>query len=129
MDEIRRMYSYTAQDIADNINEVREARSSYSSLGARIDSIVQGCIIIAKTTAEWAADPSLISQKNTVYVYTDYDTKNGVDIPGAKIGDGLAYVVDLPFVFGITKEDIESWNNKIAVRMDDVDIEKLIMYT
>ena len=33
-------------------------------------------------------------------------------VPGIKIGDGSAYVVDLPFV-NITSEQVNFWNNKV----------------
>lgn len=85
--------------------------------------------ILQKTTAEWNSEVTLISDKDTIYVYTDYQNKDGVNVPGVKIGDGNAYVIDLPFIFGLTQADIESWNNKIAVRIDDYDAENLIMYT
>lgn len=88
-------------------------------------------IVISKTTAEWAALTSLISVKNAVYVYTDYKAigTSGDYQPGIKIGDGMAYVVDLPFVTTedarITAEDIANWNNKVAVMVDG---ENMIFY-
>ncbi len=59
-----------------------------------------------------------------MYVYSDarsYEeeyTENNetltrtVYVPGVKIGDGSAYVVDLPFV-NVTSEQISFWNNKV----------------
>ena len=59
-----------------------------------------------------------------MYVYSDarsYEeeyTENNetltrtVYVPGIKIGDGSAYVVDLPFV-NVTSEQINFWNNKV----------------
>lgn len=88
-------------------------------------------IVVCKTTDEWALLTDLVSDKGTVYVYTDYKPigTSGDYQPGIKIGDGLAYVVDLPFVTAedarITAEDIERWNNKVAVRADG---ENLIFY-
>lgn len=87
-------------------------------------------IAFSKTTAEWEENPSLVSIKNAVYIYTDYKTVDGVNLPGLKIGDGLAYVVDLPFVTAedtrITSDDIANWNNKVAVILDG---ETVIFYT
>lgn len=87
-------------------------------------------IAAVKTSAEWAELTTLVSVRGEVYVYSDYQTdEHGNDIPGVKMGDGLAYVVDLPFVAGtdyrISQEDIENWNNKVAVRLDG---ETLIFY-
>lgn len=74
------------------------------------------------TTAEWAQQTSLTSEKDVIYVYTDHQTDNGKNIPGIKIGDGLTYVVDLPFVdtiymkhitdtdIHITAEERAKWN-------------------
>ena len=88
--------------------------------------------IISRTTGEWNADRDLIAKKNTIYVYTDYakdEAENNV--PNIKIGDGKAYLIDLPFAYsgGVTQEQIEYWNNKISVRLDDEDTENVIFYT
>ena len=55
------------------------------------------------TTEGWNAQPDLLSKLNAIYIYTDGSTKLDVhgdayNIPWMKIGDGRAYVVDLPFV-------------------------------
>ena len=79
-----------------------------------------------KTTEEWNSDISLISQKGVIYVYSDYiteETESGEQInnPGIKIGDGLAYIVDLPFINGyIEKELLKHINNSnIHVTLDE----------
>lgn len=58
--------------------------------------------IMAATTAQWASNISLIVPKDTIIIYTDGGsyTDNGttITVPKIKISDGLAYVVDLPFV-------------------------------
>lgn len=88
-------------------------------------------IVICKTTAEWSELTSLVSVKGALYVYTDYKPigTSGNYQPGVKVGDGLAYVVDLPFVTTedarITAEDIANWNNKVAVMVDG---ENMIFY-
>ena len=87
-------------------------------------------IAFSKTTAEWNENRDLVSIKNAVYIYTDYKTVGNVNFPGIKIGDGLAYVIDLPFVTAedkrITNADIENWNNKVAVTING---ENVIFYT
>jgi len=87
-------------------------------------------IAAVKTSAEWAELTTLVSVKGEVYVYSDYqEDEDGHPIPGIKMGDGLAYVVDLPFVSGtdyrISQDDIDNWNDKVAVRLDG---ETLIFY-
>ena len=91
------------------------------------------------TTANWNNARGFIPLAGEVIIYTDYRilTKevNGeerhVPIPGIKIGDGLAYVQDLPFAddavrselldhindphIHITEEERLFWNNKLNV--------------
>lgn len=85
--------------------------------------------IYSDTTANWNANPTLISKKDVIYVYTDYAMKDGQPISAMKVGDGLAYVIDLPFTYmgNVTNEQIAFWNNKITAYMDEVDTENLIL--
>ena len=87
-------------------------------------------IVACKTSAEWAELITLQSRVGEIYVYSDGgEDAEGNPIPAIKIGDGNAYVVDLPFATGvdmrITDEDIENWNNKVAVRIEG---DRLIFY-
>lgn len=87
-------------------------------------------IVACKTSAEWAQLTTLVSMRGEVYVYTDAEQDaQGNPIPKIKIGDGNAYVVDLPFSaatdFRITQADIDNWNNKVSVRANG---EELIFY-
>lgn len=80
-------------------------------------------IAAVKTCAEWAQLTELVSVRGEAYVYSDAgEDENGNPIPKIKYGDGNAYVVDLPFAtaidFRITDEDIQNWNNKVAIRVD-----------
>lgn len=88
--------------------------------------IGSGAGVIMKTKAEWAALPTLMSHKGVFYVYTDYrqeenpETHEIVDIPAMKIGDGMTYVIDLPFTtISITEEDIRKWNDHVGVIVDE----------
>lgn len=78
------------------------------------------------TMAEWNAQPFLIADKNTIYVYTDYKTDAfGTAYPGFKVGNGIGYLFDIPFTdkliydhmndstIHITQEEREFWNNKV----------------
>ena len=100
--------------------------SMYRSLG----SAAQDMEIIAKSTAEWASSTTIVSKLGGIYIYTDYRQESNVNIPAIKIGDGLAYVVDLPFFdTGVTETDREFWNNKISAKMSTSDPETLVLYT
>lgn len=78
------------------------------------------------TTANWNSQTTLVSEANTIYIYTDHGTSSeGYDIAGIKVGDGMAYVVDLPFIDEAVTEHIADsnihvtpaekafWNNKV----------------
>lgn len=86
-------------------------------------------IIHKDTTDNWNAQSSLVSQSGHIYVYIDKDVVDGVNIPAIKIGDGLAYLIDMPFVdsnvaelrdhidnttMHITQAERDFWNNKIS---------------
>lgn len=91
------------------------------------------------TTENWNRAAGFVPLAGEVIVYTNYSTKEKivdgetkiVNVPGIKIGDGNAYVQDLPFLDGELRdrlvEHIEDmdlhvtlgekafWNNKINV--------------
>ena len=89
------------------------------------------------TKAYWNAQTTLVSEAGVLYIYTDYKTKtvngNTVNIPGLKIGDGSAYLIDLPFVacneealaahianttVHVTANERANWNNKVSCFLD-----------
>lgn len=95
--------------------------------------------ILYDTTANWAAKPELIGVRGYLYVYSDYQQDGyGKDIPGIKVGDGNAYLIDLPFidklyaehildkVSHITEEEREAWNNKVTCYIDPENNKRLI---
>lgn len=95
--------------------------------------------VVMKTTEEWNAYPTYIPKRGDIIVYSDYGNLNGRNVPGIKIGDGLAYVVDLPFVgdsdweefremfedhiqnrvIHITEEERTFWNNKLNCELSN----------
>lgn len=101
--------------------------------------------ILYGTTEEWNSQRDLISTEGTVYIYSDYQTMtiDGVkkNIPGIKIGDGKAYLMDMPFITQaeqalfqhIADSEIHTnsseknfWSQKITSFMDSKDPENLI---
>lgn len=95
--------------------------------------------ILFDNTANWNSQTSLISEQNVVYIYTDYRSSGGHSIAGIKIGDGLAYVVDLPFLdtiyanhiadstIHVTPEEKAFWNNKNRAYVSLTDPEMMIL--
>lgn len=94
--------------------------------------------IYSDTTANWAIRGVTESLKDAIYIYTDYKEKDGVLIPGIKIGTGNAYIIDLPFideiyanhildtVAHITQSEREFWNNKVTCYIDPDKEDKII---
>lgn len=84
------------------------------------------------TKTGWDSLEGYISEAGVIYVYSDYmKNEDGDDIPGFKVGDGLAYLSDLPFsddlmVKHINNQDIhvtlaekQFWNNKVRAYLED----------
>lgn len=128
---------------------VRAKFNSETPIKARFQSfqrINSGAVVLSDTTENWNKQASLISELNTVYVYVDHQTKTDEEgkeiwIPGIKIGDGKAYLIDLPFSdelmiahindlgIHVTPEEKEFWNNKVRTYMDTVEGEQLVFTT
>lgn len=128
---------------------VRAKFNSETPIKARFQSfqrINSGAVVLSDTTENWNKQASLISELNTIYVYVDHQTKTDEEgkkiwIPGIKIGDGKAYLIDLPFSdelmiahindlgIHVTPEEKEFWNNKVRTYMDTVEGEQLVFTT
>lgn len=101
------------------------------------------------TTANWNTARDFIPMQGEIIIYTDHGQMddgygNTINVPGIKIGDGNAYLIDLPFVGADTRyailqelrqhegdwsihvspEDRIFWNNKLNCEIIG---EKLIM--
>lgn len=119
-------------DISAVTNEVINARGDYPDLNTRISEIaVANKPVLSKTTAEWNSTPTLIAQKDVVYVYTDYKIVDGQKIAALKVGDGTSALIDMAFVASgtITEEERNFWNNKVSAYMSDTDETTLILST
>lgn len=105
-------------------------------MGAAINTRIQ---LKRDTTANWNAARGFIPLEGEVIIYTDYrvitkevdgETRT-VNVPAIKIGDGRAYVQDLPFMeegigegfldhienkdIHVTPAQKQKWTNKINV--------------
>lgn len=87
------------------------------------------------TREYWNSQIGYIPKQGEIIIYSDYRTKevNGqmVNVPGIKIGEGLGYVQDLPFIdedlantlwnhildtaIHVTPQEKDRWNNKLNV--------------
>ena len=81
------------------------------------DKNVDSSMVYTDTTENWNSRRTLVSENGAIYVYEDLTESaadSDVSIPGIKIGDGSAYLIDLPFLtVGVTEIDREFWNNKV----------------
>lgn len=101
---------------------------SFKASFSEVQKVYMG--VKSGTKSYWDAQKSLIGEENVIYVYTDHQTKTDTwgrttNIPGIKIGDGKAYLIDLPFTDDVyithikdyvahcTQEEKDSWNNKV----------------
>lgn len=109
-----------------------------------MDTISARILVRRDTVDNWNANRSFIPLRGEIIVYTDYgkvydELGNEVNIPWVKIGDGNAYLIDLPFVgddvrfqilhalrnhtddteVHITQQEREFWNNKLNCKVSD----------
>ena len=98
------------------------------------------------STADWSVRTDYIPSAGEICIYTDYKTitdeqGNTKNVAGIKVGDGLAYVVDLPFVTSEVESTLTehindtirhvnsleraTWNSKLGIA--GVDDETLVL--
>jgi hypothetical protein len=100
------------------------------------------CRVLYATTETWNSQPQLVSAKGFVYIYADYrQNDQGQNIAAMKVGDGNAYLIDMPFidellydhiadnVRHITQQEREFWNNKVRCYIDPTNDNNLIFTT
>ena len=89
-------------------------RHNVQHLNVQMDGCDRGCPnIVYHTMAEWARIPDFLSSRGTIYVYADYRTENGINVPRIKIGDGVNSLSDVPFAtMSITDADMTYWDGR-----------------
>lgn len=113
------------------------------------------------TEAEWNAQPTLLTAEGALYIYSDHtkviDPQTGevTIIPALKIGDGVSYLSQLPFIGGgvspeveeeieeleqtvndhitdgplhVSDGDRDEWNSKVKARVDEENPETLVLF-
>lgn len=77
------------------------------------------------TTENWNLKPTFIPSKGLFIVYADHGSiiREGeiIKVPGIKVGDGMAYLIDLPFIgedwYGVLRDHIQ--NTDIHVSQEE----------
>ena len=100
-------------------------------------------IVSENTTAGWNENPMYLPKRGEICIYTDYyrvedDMGNEIIYPAIKIGDGNAYLIDIPFAdegsryqilqelraheanasIHVSQQDRDFWNNKLNYNCD-----------
>lgn len=141
-------------DESDVVTDTVELVSQITAIGISAEQIIEALgyvpanvedvpAILFGTTAFWNGRVGYIPPQDTIIVYTDKATVDGVNVPGIKVGSGNAYVQDLAFVADdiaadiyahiqdnvrhITAEERAAWNNKLNV--EDVVLNKTLVFT
>ena len=89
------------------------------------------------TVANWNNQPELLTEKGSIYIYSDAKQYEGQDIPRIKIGNGINLLKDLYFmdqdivhalnnITTVTQEEKDKWNNKVSCEVEE---EKIIFST
>ena len=109
-----------------------------------MDAVQARILARRDTTENWNQHRDFIPMRGEICVYTDHGQiddgyGNMIDVPGIKIGDGSAYLIDLPFVGNdvryeimtelrrhendtdvhVTLAEKQFWNNKLNYTIDD----------
>lgn len=85
------------------------------------------------TEENWNAQPQLTAAKGVIYVYSNHDiSAEDRFIPGIKIGDGVSYLIDMPFIdnkyaihiadtiIHVSTDDREFWGDKVTCDIDPI---------
>ena len=104
--------------------------------------IASASSIVSGTTSYWQTHGNVISTKDVLYIYTDWkQNSDNEDIPGIKVGDGLAYISDLPFtdelwaahvldtLIHVSASDRTNWDAKVRCYLDTNNNENIIFTT
>lgn len=134
------------QKLSADFNVVNDLPVEFTNTSQQIDAqfgtvyVVGGdCRVLYATTATWNSQPQLIADRGYLYIYADYkQNEQGQNIAGIKVGDGNAYLIDMPFtddlyarhiedtVLHISQEDRDRWDNKVTCFLDPLDANILI---
>lgn len=55
------------------------------------------CKVLYGTSAYWNSQPTLMSKRGYIYIYSDWKEIDDQYIAGFKAGDGTSFLIDLPF--------------------------------
>ena len=113
--------------------------TDYDLLNKRYIGDLFSTKIRINTTANWDADKSYVPDAGVLIIYTDGATEGDKPVPKIKVGDGNAYLIDLPFsdidiknlldehisnqTIHITDDERASWNDKVSISVNQANEE------
>jgi len=127
-------------EISDTSTNPLENRAIHRAIAQAVESLqLHRPEVYFDTVAGWTAKGAIVSQANTIYIYTDYqEDGDGNKIAGIKIGNGNAYLGDIPFLdtvylehvnntdIHITAAERQKWNEKVTCFPSLIDDEMVI---
>lgn len=81
--------------------------------------------IKVNTTAAWTLQTDYVPPIGQLVIYIDGNVVDGKNYPKFKVGDGNAYVVDLPFTEGEFEATLTDHINNATLHFSEADREKL----
>ena len=126
--------SYISQEVeayVDTLKQIESMVNGPANLDAAFDSVViqtiDGTKVHMNTTEVWNSQSDFIGRKGDIYVYTDHDTfvdESGQTklVPGIKISDGLAYLIDQPFTDSAIRYQLDFLLNSLRDHAMNLDI-------
>lgn len=94
---------------------------------SRIAALEAGTLhgIYYGTKEYWRTQTSFVPEAGAIVIYSDYATVDGEFVPNFKVGDGMAYVVDLPFSQDDLRDALLQHINDNSRHLNEQDREKL----
>lgn len=121
-------------------NKIVDVRVNNTSV-VNANKVANINLIHANTEEYWNSQVDLIGEANHLYIYTDHSQIDGHNIPALKVGDGLGYLIDAPFIdsdaatlyhhirdlgIHITDEERAFWNDKVTCYLSLLDGENVV---
>lgn len=120
-----------------------DSSTAYEGLISKVEKLIYQFDHMPKiyydTTENWNSQSELISEKGSIYIYLDANQLHENFEPRLKIGNG-SYLIDINFIdqdyydhirnkiIHIKQEEREYWNDKIGVKINELDNEQLVIY-
>ena len=120
-----------------------DSSTAYEGLISKVDKLIYQFEHIAKiyfdTTENWNNKPDLKTEVGDIYIYLDQKDLSEHNVPRLKIGNG-GYLIDIGFIdqdyydhirnttVHITQKERENWNDKIKVKISELNREQLVFY-